>query len=374
MATNLDVRFESSIASSLPSALIDPASRIEQSSAIAGDLASVRGGGSSAKEVGGAQAAAGAKLPDKGPAPQFTGNQMWFNTPSNQPLTLAGLRGHVVLVDFWTYTCINCIRTLPYLEGWYRKYHRDGFDIVGVHSPEFPFEKEAGNVQRAIDQFGITYPVAQDNNLATWNAYNNQYWPADYLIDARGDIRLVHFGEGGYSETESAIRSLLAEAGHPPGAGHVKVKAQRAARGLATPETYLGGARAQGFVTPLRPGLQTYGPVPPASLGPNQLAYGGQWRVGPEDAVAGKGATLSLHFRARRVFLVTGSPGAPRPLGVSLDGKPISAANSGQDVKGGVASISGQRLYRLVDLPRAQSHVLTLSFAPGITGYSFTFG
>jgi cytochrome c biogenesis protein CcdA/thiol-disulfide isomerase/thioredoxin len=373
MATNLDVRFESSIASSLPSALIDPANRIEQSSAISGDLASVRGGQAS-HEAGDAQAAAGETLPDKGPAPEFTGNQMWFNTPGDQPLTLAGLRGKVVLVDFWTYTCINCIRTLPYLEGWYRKYHRDGLEIVGVHSPEFPFEKEAGNVQRAIDQFGITYPVAQDNDLATWDAYSNQYWPADYLIDSKGDIRLVHFGEGGYSEAESAIRSLLAKAGHRPGGGMVNVKAQKASRGLATPETYLGAARAQGFVTQPRPGMQSYPAVSPESLGPNQLAYGGQWDVGLEDAVAGKGATLSLHFLARRVFLVAGSPGAARPLGVELDGKPISAADSGEDVKSGVAHVGEQRLYRLVDLPGAQSHVLTLHFAPGITGYSFTFG
>ena len=216
--------------------------------------------------------------------------------------------------------------------------------------------------------------MAQDNDLATWDAYGNQYWPADYLIDAKGDIRLVHFGEGGYSEAESAIRSLLTEAGHPPGRGQVQVKAQTADPGLATPETYLGAARAQGFVTPLRPGSLDYGHTPPASLGPNQLAYGGQWRVSAEDAVAGRGATLSLNFRARRVFLVAGSPGAARPLSVSLDGKAISAGDSGEDVKRGVATVSNQRLYRLVDLPRAQSHVLTLHFAPGLTGYSFTFG
>jgi thiol-disulfide isomerase/thioredoxin len=334
----------------------------------------VRGNGQASQETGSAEAAAGSKLPDKGPAPEFTGNQMWFNTPGDRPLTLAGLRGHVVLVDFWTYTCINCIRTLPYLEGWYRKYHRDGFDIVGVHSPEFPFEKEAGNVQNAIDQFGITYPVAQDNDLATWDAYHNQYWPADYLIDARGDIRLVHFGEGGYADAEKAIRDLLAEAGHPPGASRAHVSAQRVSAGLATPETYLGGARAQGFVTPLQPGSHDYGDASPQDLRPNQLAYGGEWNVSAEDAVAGRGATLSLNFRARRVFLVTGSPGEPRPIEVELDGRPISTADAGQDVKGGAATITRQRLYRLVDLPRAESHVLTLRFAPGIAGYSFTFG
>jgi cytochrome c biogenesis protein CcdA/thiol-disulfide isomerase/thioredoxin len=376
MTTNLDVKFENSIASDLPSALIDPTSRIENSDAITNDLAAVSGNTNPSQESGGEQAAAGEELPEKGPAPEFTGNQMWFNTPGDRPLTLAGLRGKVVLVDFWTYTCINCIRTLPYLESWYRRYHRDGFEIVGVHSPEFPFEKEAGNVQNAIDQFGITYPVAQDNDLATWNAYHNQYWPADYLVDARGDIRLVHFGEGGYDDTEKAIRQLLAEAGQAPGRGDVsgRVNAQKAARGLATPETYLGGARAQGFVEPLRPGTSTYPSVSPETLGPNQLAYGGEWTIGREAATAGRDATLSLSFKARRVFLVAGSPGGARPIQVELDGKPIPAGQSGEDVQNGTATIGRQRLYRIVDLPNAKAHVLTLRFASGIDGYSFTFG
>jgi cytochrome c biogenesis protein CcdA/thiol-disulfide isomerase/thioredoxin len=376
MATNLDVTFENSIAHDLPSALVDPTSRIESSSDITSSLANVRGGGPVSQETGGAEAAAGERLPNKGPAPEFTGNQMWFNTPGDKPLTLAGLRGKVVLVDFWTYTCINCIRTLPYLESWYRQYHKDGLEIVGVHSPEFPFEKEASNVQNAINQFGITYPVAQDNDLATWNAYHNQYWPADYLIDANGDIRLVHFGEGGYADAEKAIRDLLAVSGHAPKQAGVSghVSAQKAAQGLATPESYLGGARAQGFVNPLRPGTSTYPAVSPQSLGPNQLAYSGEWTISGEDATAGKDATLSLNFKARRVFLVTGSPGQPRPIQVELDGKPIAASESGADVKNGTATIGRQRLYRLVDLPNAQAHVLTLHFAPGINGYSFTFG
>jgi cytochrome c biogenesis protein CcdA/thiol-disulfide isomerase/thioredoxin len=375
MATNLDVRFESSIASSLPSALIDPANRIETSSAISDNLTGLRGGSGHGPGTSATSVSAGAPLPNKGPAPEFTDNQQWFNTPGGRPLTLAGLRGKVVLVDFWTYTCINCIRTLPYLEGWYRKYHRDGFEVVGVHSPEFPFEKIASNVQRAIGQFGLTYPVAQDNNLGTWNAYGNQYWPADYLIDAKGDVRLVHFGEGGYAEAEQAIRRLLAEAGHAPGGGRAQVSAQQADPGLATPETYLGGARAQGFVGDrLRPGTAAYRAVPPAQLGPNQLSYGGQWTIGGEAAKAGASASLELNFKARRVFLVLGSPGAARQVHVSLDGKPILAAESGEDVKGGTATITNQRLYRLVDLPHAERHILTLSFAPGISGYAFTFG
>jgi cytochrome c biogenesis protein CcdA/thiol-disulfide isomerase/thioredoxin len=373
MATNLDVRFESSIASSLPSALIDPANRIEGSSAIADNLANVRGGEAS-HEVGDTQAAAGSKLPDKGPAPEFTGNQMWFNTPGDRPLTLAGLRGKVVLVDFWTYTCINCIRTLPYLEGWYRKYHRDGFEIVGVHSPEFPFEKEAGNVQRAIDQFGITYPVAQDNDLATWDAYHNQYWPADYLIDASGRVRLVHFGEGAYSETEAAIRSLLAEAGHKKLGERAHARVQRPDP-HSTPESYLGAARAERFANgPILPGAQTFDEIPASQLAGDQLAYGGDWAIAHDSATAGQGASLELNFTARRVFLVLGSPGEARKMQVLLDGKPIPNSLAGPDVHNGVATISNQRLYRLVDLPHPESHVLTLHPQQGIQGYAFTFG
>ncbi|MDX6581708.1 MAG: hypothetical protein QOI10_892 [Solirubrobacterales bacterium] len=375
MATNLDVRFESSIAQSLPSALIDPANRIETDSAISDNLADLRGSSGHGPGSSPVAATASAPLPNQGPAPEFTNTQQWFNTPNGQPLTLAGLRGKVVLVDFWTYTCINCIRTLPYLEGWYQKYHRDGLEIVGVHTPEFPFERIASNVERAIGQFGITYPVAQDNELGTWNAYANQYWPADYLIDAKGDVRMVHFGEGGYAEAEKRIRELLAEAGSAPGGGRAKVSAQKADPGLATPETYLGAARAQGVAgDPLRPGTSTYRALPPRQLGLNGLSYGGRWTIGAEAATAAGDSSLELSFKARRVFLVLGSPGQARDLRVELDGRPIPASLSGDDVKGSAATITSQRLYRLVDLPRAESHILTLKFAPGISGYAFTFG
>ena len=374
MIANLDVRFESAIAGHLPSALIDPTSRIEQSSSVSGDLAALHGGGPVSHETGTSQAAAGQRLPVYFQAPNFTGTQDWFNTHGNQPLSLDQLRGQVVLVDFWTYTCINCIRTLPYIEAWYQKYHQDGFTVVGVHTPEFPFEKEASNVQQAIGDFGLTYPVVQDNNAATWNAYHNQYWPADYLIDAKGRVRLVHFGEGSYIETEDAIRSLLAEAGHENLGRHTKAHSEHP-DAHATPESYLGAARAERFANgPILPGTQQFDTVSPSSLSSDQLAYGGQWKIDRESATAGAGASLELNFNAKRVFLVLGSPGAPRKMQVLLDGKPIPNSLASPDVHNGVATISNQRLYRLVDLPHPESHVLTLQPESGISGYAFTFG
>jgi cytochrome c biogenesis protein CcdA/thiol-disulfide isomerase/thioredoxin len=374
MIADLDVRFENAIARHLPQALVDPTSRIESSAAISGDIAGLRGGGPASQEGGAAQAAAGKRLPTYFDAPDFTGTQEWFNTPGGKPLSIGGLRGQVVLVDFWTYTCINCIRTLPYLEAWYRKYHRDGFELVGVHTPEFPFEREAANVQRAIGDFGITYPVVQDNDAATWTAYHNQYWPADYLIDAQGRVRLVHFGEGAYAETEAAIRSLLAEAGNRKLGGRAHANVQRPDPN-STPESYLGSARAERFASgPILPGAQHFDEIPASQLVDDQLAYGGDWTISRDSATAGRDASLELNFSASRVFLVLGSPGKPRKMQVLLDGKPIPSSLAGPDVHNGVATISNQRLYRLVDLPRAGRHVLTLRPQTGIAGYAFTFG
>jgi thiol-disulfide isomerase/thioredoxin len=325
-------------------------------------------------EAGVEQAAAGVRLPVLGPAPPFTDTQEWFNTPGGRPLSLAGLRGRVVLVDFWTYTCINCIRTLPYVEAWYRRYRHDGLTVVGVHTPEFPFEKEASNVETAIGDHDLTYPVAQDNDYATWTAYGNQYWPAKYLIDARGRIRYVHFGEGAYEDTERAIRDLLSEAGAAGLGTEAKARVQTPDPGVRTPESYLGAARADRFVNgAIRPGDQDFGAAP-AKLPPNGLAYGGRWEISREAATAGAGASLELSFAARRAFCVMGSPGHPRPVFVFLDGKPIPNRLAGPDVRNGVATISTQRLYRLADLPRAGRHLLTLRPAPGVSGYAFTFG
>jgi cytochrome c biogenesis protein CcdA/thiol-disulfide isomerase/thioredoxin len=374
MAADLDLRFERAIADDLPSALVSPTNQLERSSAVDEQIAELRGGHAT-PEGGLQEAAAGARLPVLGRAPAFTGTQRWFNTPGGRPLSLTGLRGKVVLVDFWTYTCINCIRTLPYVEAWYRKYQRDGFTVVGVHTPEFPFEKEAPNVERAIADDGLTYPVAQDNDYATWTAYGNQYWPAKYLIDARGRVRFAHFGEGSYAETERAIRSLLAEAGQARLGGRAKARAEIPDPEVRTPESYLGASRADRFANgPIRPGIQRFGAIGPSALPPDHLAYAGGWRISGESATARRDASLAVSFQARRVFCVMGSRNGPRPVRVLLDGHPIPDSLAGEDVRGGEAVVSGQRLYRLVDLPRAGRHVLSLQFAPDVAGYAFTFG
>ena len=206
-------------------------------------------------------------LKNYGPAPDFTGITRWINTPGSRPLSLAALRGKVVLVDFWTYSCVNCIRTLPYLRPWYARYHRDGLVIVGVHTPEFAFEHVVGNMQRAVGEHGIRYPVAVDDGYGTWNAYGNQYWPADYLIDRNGDLRDAHFGEGAYAQTEADIRTLLGEhaAAPVPPAG-----ALTASSAIGTPETYLGPYRAAAYLQQLRAGRDARYPAP-VRVGPNQV-------------------------------------------------------------------------------------------------------
>jgi hypothetical protein len=213
----------------------------------------------------------------------------------------------------------------------------------------------------------------QDNNLATWNAYANQFWPADYLVDANGQIRYVHFGEGDYDKGEKAVRSLLAEAGQAKLGGLTRARIEHPSPDLRTPETYLGAARTQGFVNgPIRSGTHSFHGTGP--LYPNALAYAGRWSITNESATAEDGARLRLNFTARRVFLVLGSPGRSRRLSVLLDGRPLPQRFAGRDVRGGVATIEAQRLYRLVDLPRAERHLLTLVPQAGIAGYAFTFG
>jgi cytochrome c biogenesis protein CcdA/thiol-disulfide isomerase/thioredoxin len=393
MLTNLDVNFDQFVAQHIPD--VNLTASLECSQTVTGRLHQITGRrarftpangsaacGSSATVL--RPAAAGASqaslladahgLPSLGAAPEFAETERWFNTPGGSPLPLSSLRGRVVLVDFWTYTCINCIRTLPYLKAWDAAYRRDGLVIVGVETPEFAFERDAGNVANAIEQFGLRYPVVQDNNMGTWNAYANQYWPADYLIDANGNVRYAAVGEGDYEKTETAIRALLAEAGHQVGGrGHpsgLVVPSQE-----ATPETYLGRARAQGWVTGPVAGVHDYGQGHPSALSLNRFAFSGIWNITDQPAVAGAGAGIDVEFEAKNVYLVLSSPGGrPLPVRVLLDGHPITAADAGADVHDGVATVRRQRLYTLVSLPREGQHRLSLRFAPGVTGYAFTFG
>jgi cytochrome c biogenesis protein CcdA/thiol-disulfide isomerase/thioredoxin len=379
MLQSYDIRFQNKIASDLPSFLVNPSEELEETASARSALADIRGssshgiGASVATATAPTAAGPGSGLPVLGVAPEFVGNEQWFNTPGERPLTLRGLRGRVVLVDFWTYSCINCIRTFPYLKAWDAKYRKDGLTIVGVHTPEFPFEREAGNVETAISENAIRYPVAQDNEQATWNAYGNQYWPAEYFIDAQGRVRYAHFGEGEYEEKERVIRELLAEAGRKVPDKETRVDAVEAAATVSTPETYLGAARAAGFTNAtLSPGLHVFSA--PASVPENEFAYRGSWRIALDSATAAADASLDLHFEARRVYLVLGSPGQSRQVRVLLDGHPIAAADAGSDVRDGVVTVSGHRLYNLVDLPRVGEHILTLEPQAGVEGYAFTFG
>jgi cytochrome c biogenesis protein CcdA/thiol-disulfide isomerase/thioredoxin len=382
MAGSYDVKFQNEIAGSLPSFLVNPTESLEDTASAKAALSDVRGEsehgvGAKASSAKAAVVESGGKpsgLPVLGRAPEFADTQRWFNTPGDRPLTMRSLRGRVVLVDFWTYTCINCLRTLPYLTAWDRTYRKDGLTIVGVHSPEFPFEKDAGNVEEAIERNGIHYPVVQDNDLATWSAYGNQYWPSEYFIDARGRVRFAHYGEGEYGEKEKIIRELLAEAGRPVANRESGARGIEASRGLTTPETYLGAARAERFSNPkLSPGSHDFGSGAP-SPSPNEFAYRGNWRITLESATAGDGAALDLNFGARRVYLVLGSPGRTRRVRVLLDGRPIPSRDAGSDVQGGVVEVTHQRLYSLVDLPNVGHHLLRLEPEPGVMGYAFTFG
>ena len=370
VATDTDVRFQTALADHFPSVLVNPTGSLERSGAVEERLAELRGNG---RFTPSAHAATkGEKLPVLGRAPDFAGNERWFNS---KPLTLAGLRGRVVLVDFWTYTCINCIRTLPYTRAWDAAYRARGLTIVGVHTPEFSFERDAGNVEDAIAQNKLRYPVAQDNEYKTWDAWGNQYWPAKYLVDAKGRVRYVHFGEGDDDKTEAAIRSLLAEAGAERLGADAKVGATETVGREATPETYLGAARAAGWL-PGKPiaGTHTYD-TPARPLPESRFALAGRWHVDAEAAEAVSDATLHANVVGKGVFLVLSSRGGtPRQLRVELDGRPIRAADAGPDVHDGQVTVRRQRLYRLVQLDKTERHRLTLRFAPGISGYAFTFG
>jgi cytochrome c biogenesis protein CcdA/thiol-disulfide isomerase/thioredoxin len=376
LATQLDVRAENAFASHLPTALVNPTSSLENSHGVQSRLASLRGKPRfdiHAPEAHVGEPRPGDGLPVLGRAPDFASSGPWLNTGGND-LSLAKLRGRVVLIDFWTYTCINCIRTLPYLNAWNQRYGKAGLTIVGVHTPEFPFERETGNVKHAIATDGIHYPVVQDNNYGTWTAWGNQYWPAEYLIDARGRVRYTHFGEGDYNKDERAIRTLLAERGDKRLApGLAKVHALQPPH-VATPETYVGTERADGYTNGPVKGLHDYGP-PPTGLGLNQFALGGVWDETKESGTAVRSASINLDFQAQRVYVVLGPPrGRPALVQVLLNGKPISNDAAGDDVHDGVVNVDRQRLYNVVKLVSPGGGYLTLRMQNGISAYSFTFG
>jgi cytochrome c biogenesis protein CcdA/thiol-disulfide isomerase/thioredoxin len=314
--------------------------RIERSSAARRELRELTGGGRSAGAAS--------------PAPEVRGIASWINS---EPLSLRGLRGKVVLVDFWTYSCVNCLRTLPHVKAWDRAYRDDGLVIVGVHSPEFAFERVPGNVRAAVRKLGIRYPVALDNDFETWRAYANQYWPAKYLIDRSGRVRYSHFGEGEYERTEALIRRYLGERV----TGTAARVADRTPMHSTTPESYLGYVRLDRFagsrIEPNRMATYRF----PLVLFPDQLAYSGRLRVERERIVAGAKARLRLRFLAREVNLVLGGRGE---LNVLLDG-----------VHAKTIAVRGEpRLYSLLQLPGVTDGLLELRFAPGLSAYAFTFG
>jgi cytochrome c biogenesis protein CcdA/thiol-disulfide isomerase/thioredoxin len=321
---------------------------IASSSAGQKQLAKIRGGRAELSVV--RQDPGG--LPDYGNAPPLSPSGVWINS---NPFTLASLHGKVVLVDFWTYSCINCLRTLPHLESWYAQYHKQGLVIVGVHTPEFAFEHVASNVRAAVKRLGIKYPVVQDNQYKTWDNYANQYWPAEYLIDKTGRIRHTEFGEGSYGNTESLIRQLLGVTG-----AHARPEPDTTPTGLMTPETYLGYARLANYVgTTVSPdSMKNY--RLPASVPENTLAYGGEWRVGSQEVLAGPNASLLLHFHAKDVYIVLGGAGTVRAF---VDGKPTT-----------VLHVDAQRLYTVRSSNTTTDATLELKFTPGVQGYSFTFG
>jgi cytochrome c biogenesis protein CcdA/thiol-disulfide isomerase/thioredoxin len=365
LAAQLDVKLDQWIAQNIPN--VNVTAFVDNSNSVAKRLARVRTHKVRFSPVEQSAVLPGVtdpRLPDLGAAPAFVGTEDWFNTPGDRPLTLAGLRGRVVLIDFWTYTCINCIRTLPYLEAWDAKYRRKGLVIVGVESPEFQFERDAGNVADAISQFGIRYPVVQDNNLDTWNAWGNQYWPADYLIDARGQVRYATFGEGDYTTTESAIRVLLADTGARGLGAGAQADNVVVPSADTTAETYLGTARAMGFVGgEPQPGTHTYAP-PAFALSLGDFAYGGTWTIGAQQALAGPDATVEARVQAKNVYIVLSPPahGAGAVL-VSVDGHPTKTLE-----------VTRQRLYAVASFATDSQHSIALRFAAGTSGYSFTFG
>ena len=322
-------------------------------------------------------------LADEGPMPELSGAVGWLNSP---PLTTKSLRGKVVVIDFWTYSCINCLRALPYVEGWSAKYKDAGLVVIGVHTPEFAFEKERSNVEKAVRDLKITYPVAIDSDYKIWEAFNNQYWPAHYFIDGKGRIRAHHFGEGNYPESERVIQELLKENGAPSLAEGVLnvtgtgAEAPSDSKNVGSPETYVGYKRAGNFASaePLaKDSRKTYSPQPRLSL--NQWALGGSWKVGDESAVLesvpGK---IVFRFHARDLHLVLGPTknGKPIRFTVKLDGTAPGDDHGADTDATGSGTVQGNRLYQLIRQKGAvEDRTFEIDFLdPGVQAFAFTFG
>jgi thiol-disulfide isomerase/thioredoxin/sulfite exporter TauE/SafE len=323
---------------------------------------SSNGGSANSGSLGGPCTEGGQTLENCGKAPDVTGITKWLNTPVGKPLSLAGLHGKVVLIDFWTYSCINCQRTLPHTEAWYNSYSKDGFVVIGVHTPEFAFEHVLSNVAAQSKSLGVDYPVAVDNEDATWNAYSNQYWPAEYLIDPNGIIRHIAFGEGDYGTTEQMIRQLLLQ--HDPTLTLPKASdvPDRTPTETQTPETYLGYQYAPLHVSGSQPAQDATQHLRfPAKLNTNTFALDGTWTADSEALAAGPGAKLELNFQADDVYLVMGGKGT---VGVRVNGRLTKTV-----------SVNGvPKLYTLISGTKSSHGVLTLDLSPGVQAYDFTFG
>ncbi|MFT4000023.1 MAG: cytochrome c biogenesis protein DipZ [Rhizobium sp.] len=328
------------------------------------------------------QKPAAAQLPVEGPVPPLDGAVQWLNSP---PLTAAGLKGKVVLVDFWTYSCINCLRAIPYVEAWAQKYKDQGLVVIGVHAPEFAFEKNVDNVKNAIADLGITYPVAIDNNYAIWRAFDNEYWPAHYFIDAQGQVRHHHFGEGDYDQSERVIQQLLAEAGRANVSNDivdVKATGAEAASNEAdvqSPETYVGYLRAQNFVDDAGTVNDTSHDYVAATPKLNEWGLAGNWTVGPQEATSNSAdSRLYYRFHARDLHLVLGpsADGKPVRFQITVDGKPPADSHGVDTDANGNGVVTGQRLYQLVRASGPVSdHTFEIKFLdPGAQAYAFTFG
>lgn len=381
----LDRRFQSAVLAAFPSYGAG-LTAIEGARPVQAALKARAGGGGAAISgefsAAGATAPEGGVLSDYGAAPDFTLEGPWYNTASSTPgavprpsaaLNLADLRGKVVLVDFWTYSCVNCIRTLPYLKAWYEAYKDKGLVIVGVHSPEFEFEKLPSNVSAAIRDLGVSWPVAMDDDYSEWNAYGNQYWPAHYFIDAKGRVRYFHFGEGGYATSEKVIRELLAERdGHVAALGTAMATAPTLPIDAGTPETYLGYERGSGLdtaVAPVADKLVAY--LPSKTPANGQWSLEGKWTISSQYIEPETGGTLRLGFRAKNVFLVVEPEDTSGSIMVSIDGARVEA---GPDILAGLVRPTESRLYQLVKLPVAGEHLLTLEVKGRLRLFAFTFG